>query len=69
MGIKRVWRDDSVNQCIACKICQAYAPRVFKVFDKMIVVPWPDYDLYEQEIKEAAENCPVQIIKFEEQSN
>lgn len=32
----------------------------------MIVVPGLDYTFYEQEIKDAAENCPVQIIKFEE---
>jgi ferredoxin len=63
--IKRVWRDDSVNTCIACKMCNLFAPQVFKVFDKMIVVPGLDYNLFEQEIKEAAENCPVQIIKFE----
>jgi len=47
-------------------MCNAFAPRVFKVFNKMIVVPGLDYNLYEQGIKEAAENCPVQIIKFEE---
>ncbi|WP_163324693.1 ferredoxin [Draconibacterium mangrovi] len=64
--IKRVWRDDNLNTCIACKMCNLFAPRVFKVFDKMIVVPGLDYTLYEQEIKEAAENCPVQIIIFEE---
>ncbi|HYQ57713.1 MAG TPA: ferredoxin [Draconibacterium sp.] len=66
MGIKKVWRDDSVNTCIACKMCNLIAPRVFKVFDKMIVVPGLDYTLYEREIKDAAANCPVQIIKFEE---
>jgi len=47
-------------------MCNLFAPRVFKVFDKMIVVPGLDYTFYELEIKDAAENCPVQIIKFEE---
>lgn len=65
MGIKRVWRDDTVNTCIACKICHAFAPQVFKVFEKMIVVPGLDYDKYESEIKEAVENCPTVIIKIE----
>lgn len=65
MGIKRVWRDDSRNSCIACKICQSFAPRVFRVFDKMIVMPHADLNLYEEEIREAAESCPVQIIKIE----
>jgi len=52
MSIKKVWRDDSVNTCVACKICQSFAPRVFKVFDKMIVVPNLDYNEYEDEIRE-----------------
>lgn len=65
MKIVKVWRDDSVNTCVTCKICQAFAPRVFKVFDKMIIMPGIDYNLYENEIKEAAESCPTQIIKIE----
>ena len=65
MSIKKVWRDDSVNTCVACKICQAFAPRVFKVFDKMIVMPGIDYSKYENEIKEAVESCPTGIIKYE----
>ncbi len=62
--ITKVWRDDSVNTCVACKICQSFAPRVFKVFDKMIVMPNVDYNKYEAEIREAAESCPTGIIKI-----
>jgi ferredoxin len=65
MAIKKVWRDDSTNTCVACKICQSFAPRVFRVFDKMIVMPDVDYSKYENEIIEAAENCPAGIIKTE----
>ncbi|MCU4174024.1 ferredoxin [Carboxylicivirga sp. N1Y90] len=65
MSIKRVWRGDSVNTCVACKICQSFAPRVFKVFDKMIVMPNVDYIKYENEILEAVESCPTGIIKID----
>lgn len=65
MNIVKVWRDDTINSCVACKICQAFAPKVFKVFDKMIVMPGIDYSLYENEIIEASESCPTQIIKIE----
>lgn len=50
MSISKVWRDDSVNACVACKICQCFAPSVFKVFNKMIVMPNVDYNKYENEI-------------------
>lgn len=65
MTIKKVWRDDSVNTCVACKICQSFAPRVFRVFDKMIVMPNVDYHKYEKEILGAVESCPTGIIKIE----
>lgn len=65
MDINKVWRDDSENTCVACKICQSFAPRVFRVFDKMIVMPNIDYTKYENEIREAVENCPTGIIKIE----
>ncbi len=65
MSIKRVWRDDTINTCVACKICQSFAPRVFRVFDKMIVMPGVNYSLYEEEILEAVKSCPTGIIKIE----
>ncbi|MGQ1783983.1 ferredoxin [Saccharicrinis sp. GN24d3] len=67
MGIKKVWRDDTVNTCVACMLCQSFAPRVFKVFGKMVVMPDVDYNKYELEIREAAESCPTGIIKIEEE--
>lgn len=65
MPIKKVWRDDSVNTCIACRICQSFAPSVFMVYNKMVVMPNSDYNKYEKEIKEAAKSCPTGIIKIE----
>jgi ferredoxin len=63
MPIKKVWRDDGHNTCIACKICQSFAPRVFRVFDKMIVMPGVDYESHRQGILDAVENCPTGIIR------
>ena len=64
MSISKVWRDDTVNTCVACKICESFAPRVFRVFDKMIVMPNVDYSIYENEIREAVISCPTKIIKI-----
>jgi len=44
-------------------------PEVFKVDDEQdssTVIEGVDYSLYETEIKEAAESCPVDVIKYEE---
>lgn len=65
MAISKVWRDDNVNTCVACKICESFAPRVFRVFDKMIVMPHVEYNKYENEIRKAAKSCPTGIIKIE----
>ena len=42
---------------------------VFKVDDELdssTVIKGVDFSLYEDQIKEAAEMCPVEVIKFEE---
>ena len=65
MVIKRVWRDDTANTYVVCKICQSLAPGVFRVFNKMIVMPGVDYTLYETEILETTDMCPVEVIKYE----
>ncbi|MFB6341128.1 ferredoxin [Saccharicrinis sp. FJH62] len=64
MGIQKVWKDESERACIACGICKAYAPAVFRVIDRMIVMPGVDYSLYEHNIMQALENCPTRIIRI-----
>lgn len=64
MVITKVWLDESENECTMCGACEAIAPDVFEVPEKMIVVKGADLSLNE-EIEEAAECCPVATIAFE----
>ena len=66
MAITRVWIEDG---CISCGQSEANCPEVFKVKDKgamVTVIEGVDYSLLEAKIKEAAEMCPVEVIKYEE---
>lgn len=67
MTIKKVWLDESEDECTSCDLCASIAPDVFEVPDKMVVLPNADFDANEDEIKEAAESCPTEVIKFEEE--
>ena len=62
MAIKKVWITDD---CIACGNCESVCPEVFEVQDKSTVRRDADFSAYEAEIKEAAESCPVEAIKYE----
>ena len=66
MPITRVWIDDS---CIACATSEILCPEVFKVDrerDQSTVIEGVDLSLYEVQIKEAVDSCPVDAIKYEE---
>jgi ferredoxin len=44
-------------------------PEVFKIKDETgasSVIEGVDFSLYEDEIKEAAEGCPVEVIRYQE---
>lgn len=62
MAIKRVWIEEG---CTACGLCEEICPDVFKVEDEAKVIDGADYNAFEAGIKEAAESCPVEIIKYE----
>ena len=65
MAIKRVWIEEG---CIRCGMSEKNCPEVFKVYDDQdssTVIEGVDYSLYEADIKEAAGQCPVEVIKFE----
>lgn len=66
MTIKKVWLDESEDECTSCDLCASTAPDVFEVPDKMEVKPDADFAANEEEIREAAEECPTQVIKIEE---
>jgi ferredoxin len=64
MAIKKVWIEEG---CIADGICSDICPAVFDLNDDGEAFVKDDADLSEVDgIKEAAEQCPVEIIRFEE---
>jgi len=66
MNIIKVWLDESKEDCISCGLCETLAPEVFEVPDKMVVKENVDFKLYIDKIKDAADNCPVNVINYEE---
>ena len=67
MAIKRVWIEEG---CIACGLAEGTCPEVFKVPDNSpnTVIEGGDLSSYETKIKEAAKDCPVGVIMYEEES-
>ena len=64
MAIARVWIEEG---CISCGSSESNCPEVFKIKDEgATVIEGVDYSLLEEKIKEAAEGCPVEVIKYEE---
>ncbi len=66
MTIKKVWLNESEDECTSCDLCASIAPDVFEVPDKMEVISGADLEANEDEIKEAVESCPTQVISIEE---
>lgn len=64
MAIKKVWVEDG---CISCNLSENICPEVFVIDGTTVVKEGVDYTLYEEQIKEAADQCPVQVIKFSEE--
>lgn len=61
--MKKVWVDD---ECIACGACVELCPEVFELEGDIAEVK-EDADLsLDEEIEEAAEECPVDAIHYEE---
>ena len=66
MAITRVWIEEG---CITCGASEANCPEVFLVdygLGTAKVIEGVDFSLHEEEIKAAAEECPVDVIKYEE---
>lgn len=66
--ITKVWLDESENECISCGACEATIDSVFQVPDKMIIVDGAQafFESHDEEIREAAEGCPVDTIGIAE---
>ena len=66
MAITHVWIEDG---CICCGVSEMNCPEVFKIKDEAgssSVIEGIDFSLYEDQIKEAADDCPVEVIKYQE---
>lgn len=63
MAITKVWIEEG---CIGCGLSEAICPEVFKKEGDAYVIEGVDYSLYEEAIIDAAERCPVQVIKYSE---
>jgi len=62
MAITKVWIEEG---CTACGLCNEICPEVFMMEDLADVIKGVNYSNFEEQIKEAAENCPVEVIKYE----
>ena len=65
MAITRVWIEEG---CITCGLSEENCPEVFKVEEGVETsrgIEGVDFSAYVEEIKQAAENCPVDVIKYE----
>ncbi|HOF21180.1 MAG TPA: ferredoxin [Bacteroidales bacterium] len=63
MAVTKVWIEEG---CTACGVCEDICPEVFKVEDEATVIEGVNYSDYTDEIKEAAESCPVEVIQYSE---
>lgn len=64
MTIKKVWIEEG---CTSCGMCESLCPDVFEMPDEAQVIEGADFEANEDCIKESAESCPVEVIKFEEE--
>ncbi len=62
MAITKVWIEEG---CTACGLCEEICPEVFRLEDEAVVNEGVDFSEYEDGIIDAAENCPVEVIKYE----
>jgi ferredoxin len=67
MKVTKVWLDESLDSCIVCGMCESIAPDVFEVSDIMHVIEGIDYGRVSNEIKEAVDSCPTNVIAYEEE--
>ncbi|MBK8980165.1 MAG: ferredoxin [Planctomycetes bacterium] len=67
--IRRVWIQEG---CISCGLCQDLCAEVFLVDDGLDCVVRADAPAHfvakDDEIREAARDCPVEVIHYEEQA-
>ncbi|HLN19538.1 MAG TPA: ferredoxin [Bacteroidales bacterium] len=60
--MNKVWIEEG---CIACGLCSDLCPEVFRLEDVAIVIPGSDLNENAEKIRESAESCPVEVIKYD----
>lgn len=65
MAIVEVWVDE--DACTACGLCEDTCPEVFEMDDIAVVKGDADFNDFEEEIKEATEECPTEAIQYQEE--
>lgn len=66
MAIKRVW---IAPNCILCGLSEENCPEVLEInhdVGSAVVIEGVDLSAFEEQIKKAAEDCPVSAIRYEE---
>lgn len=63
MAINNVWVEED---CTSCGVCEGICPEVFILKEIATVIEGVNYSDFEVQIKEAAESCPVEVIKYTE---
>lgn len=63
MAISKVWIEEG---CTSCGLCEGICSDVFEMPDEAMVIPGADFEANETGIIEAAESCPVEVIKYSE---
>ncbi|MEA2043283.1 MAG: ferredoxin [Bacteroidota bacterium] len=61
--MKKVWIEEG---CISCGLCEEVCSEVFEVDDVSEVKEGADFAANKDDIIEAAEGCPVEVIQYEE---
>ena len=61
MAITKVWIEED---CTACGVCESICPEVFLIKDIATIIENINFSEYEAQIKDAVDNCPVEVIKF-----
>lgn len=64
MAITKVWIEED---CTACGVCEDLCPQVFLVKDISTIIEGVNFAEYEAKIKESADSCPVEVIKYTEE--